>query len=265
MSEDKKHSYIKFYGRDWLGDAMLRMCTPEERGVWIDLLCVMAGAEPYGHLAVNNRAMTDAEVGRVIGLDESTYKGILYRLIEKGIPSKTESGMVFSRRMVKEHKKFITGRTSGLKGGGNPALKINKESKDHIPEAISHIPEAKGGLKVPYIGKSKREQVYDNDFLVFWETYPKKVGKPEAFKQWKIAVRPELADILQAVETQKKSRQWNDDGGKFIPDPERWIKKGRWDDKPTETTTVKSTPITDKNYCHIHKVWNCDECEGLPI
>lgn len=148
MSEDKKHSYMKFYGRDWLGDPMLRMCQPEERGVWIDLLCVMAGAEPYGHLAVNNRVMTDAEVSRVIGMDENTYKGILYRLLEKGIPSKAENGMIYSRRMVKEHKKFISGRISGLKGGGNPALK-----KEDNPETISHIPYTKGGLKVPYIGQ----------------------------------------------------------------------------------------------------------------
>jgi hypothetical protein len=152
MPEDKKHSYIKFYGRDWLGDTMLRMCAPDERGVWIDLLCIMAGAEPYGHIAVNNRIMTDAEVSRVIGMDENTYKGILYRLLEKGIPSKAENGMIYSRRMVREHKKFITGRVSGLKGGGNPALK-KEESIIQIPDTISHISEAKGGLKVPYIGQ----------------------------------------------------------------------------------------------------------------
>jgi hypothetical protein len=108
----------------------------------------MAGAEPYGHIAVNNRIMTDAEVSRVIGMDENTYKGILYRLLEKGIPSKAENGMIYSRRMVREHKKFITGRVSGLKGGGNPALK-KEEAIIQKPE-----PEAKGGLKVPYIGQA---------------------------------------------------------------------------------------------------------------
>lgn len=149
MNQEKKHSYIKFYGRDWLGDAMLRMCTPDERGVWIDMLCVMAGAEPYGHLAVNNRIMTDAEVSRVIGLDEVTYKGILYRLIEKGIPSKSESGMIYSRRMVREHKLFVSGSKAGKKGGGNPALK-KKDKK--IPEAISHNPNTKETIKDTFIG-----------------------------------------------------------------------------------------------------------------
>lgn len=152
MTDKKQHPYVKFYGRDWLGDSSLRMCDPAERGVWIDLLCVMMAGDPYGHLAINKRPMTDSEVSRIIGLDEKTYKGILYRLIEKGIPSKTEEGMIFSRRLVREHQRFVTGSVSGKKGGGNPALRHHEEKKENT-DIRSHIPEAKGGLKVSFIGQ----------------------------------------------------------------------------------------------------------------
>ena len=146
MKVDKRHQYIKFYGRDWLGDTMLRMCTPAERGIWIDLLCVMMGGDPYGHLAINGRAMTEEEAAQVIGVAIDTFRGILAGLEEKGITSRNRSGLLFSRRLVREHDKFMVGSKSGKKGGGNPALK--REDTD----TRSHIPEAKGGLKVPYKG-----------------------------------------------------------------------------------------------------------------
>jgi hypothetical protein len=189
MSEDKKHSYIKFYCRDWLGDAMLRMCTPDERGVWIDMLCVMAGAEPYGHLAVNGRAMSDVEVSRVIGLDETTYKGILYRLLEKGIPSQAENGMIYSRRMIREHNLFLSGSKYGKKGGGNPALR-KKHKKN--PDTISHNPNTKATIKDTFIGllnEGFASKDLDSDAFIAalesWNTHRielKKPLKPQSFK-----------------------------------------------------------------------------------
>jgi hypothetical protein len=193
-------------------------------------------------------------------MDESTYKGILYRLLEKGIPSKTPEGMIYSRRMVREHRKFMTGRVSGLKGGGNPALK-KEESIIQIPDTISHIPEAKGGLKVPYIGKRVKETVYPDDFIVFWDSYPRKAGKQEAFKSWiKSGNKPAIADILQAIESQKKSDQWRKDNGQFIPHPATWINQGRWDDKPVEIKTRSTSEFSDHpNFCKICNLMNCDE------
>ena len=72
-------------------------------------------------------------------------------------------------------------------------------------------------------------------FEVFWSEYPKKVGKQAAIKAWRNAkCKPEIAEILQAIELQKKTDQWRKDGGQFIPNPATWINQGRWDDKPTE-------------------------------
>jgi hypothetical protein len=173
MTSDKSHPYIKFYGRDWLGDTMLRMCTSEERGVWIDIMCVMMSGEPYGHLSINNKAMTDAEVSRIIGIDEQTFKGILYRLEERGIPSRTESGILFSRRLVREHHKFIACSEAGKRGGGNPRIKKNTKAR-------SHIPEAKGSLKVSFkptfkgvveSGNMPKCLDSEHDFGIAWDSW----------------------------------------------------------------------------------------------
>lgn len=159
MSASMPH--VKWYGRDWLGDPLLRMVGPAERGVWIDLLSAMMLAEPFGHLAVKGRPMTDLEASRLIGVDETTYKGILYRLEEAGIPSRTEEGVLYSRRLVRDYKRFMCGKISGKKGGGNPALSSPTPPSDpeETQNTRSQKPEAREGIKVTYIGPDIDEGV----------------------------------------------------------------------------------------------------------
>lgn len=70
-------------------------------------------------------------------------------------------------------------------------------------------------------------------FKMFVRAYPKKVKEKEAWREFQ-KLNPsssQLATILQAIETQKKSIQWNDQGGKFIPDPHNWLAREGWKDE----------------------------------
>lgn len=67
------------------------------------------------------------------------------------------------------------------------------------------------------------------EFAIFWEAYPKKVGKLDAEKAWKTK-KPPLETCLQAIQSQKQSQQWTRDEGQFIPHPATWIRQGRWED-----------------------------------
>lgn len=72
-------------------------------------------------------------------------------------------------------------------------------------------------------------------FSVFWEAYPKKVGKGAAEKSWK-KLNPDLAVVLASLEEQKQSSQWTRDGGQFIPHPATWLNQKRWEDEIVEIT-----------------------------
>lgn len=37
--------------------------------------------------------------------------------------------------------------------------------------------------------------------------------------------------ILPAIKKQKKSRQWQEEGGRYIPNPARWLSEARWNDR----------------------------------
>lgn len=79
------------------------------------------------------------------------------------------------------------------------------------------------------------------DFLAFWQTYPKRVGKDAASKAW--AKRrndmPEIKVLLSTLERQKQSDQWRKDGGQFIPNPATWINQGRWADGEDSATDTR--------------------------
>ena len=68
------------------------------------------------------------------------------------------------------------------------------------------------------------------DFETFWLNYPKKVGKDAARKAFS-RVKVPVETLLTAIEQQKCSRQWQEDGGQYIPNPATWLNQGRWQDE----------------------------------
>jgi hypothetical protein len=67
-------------------------------------------------------------------------------------------------------------------------------------------------------------------FELFWQSYPKKIGKLAAQKAFKKLKNIPIENILKAIENQKQSEQWKKENGQFIPNPATWINQGRWED-----------------------------------
>ena len=68
-----------------------------------------------------------------------------------------------------------------------------------------------------------------SEFHQFWEAYPLKEAKKEAFKAWqKARDRPALPVILSAIERAKAGRKWREG---YITRPATWINRGSWDDE----------------------------------
>jgi hypothetical protein len=78
-----------------------------------------------------------------------------------------------------------------------------------------------------------------DDFNQFWSVYPKKVGKLAAERAWKTAKKnrklPSIETVIEAVERQKASENWQKKNGQYIPGPQRWINEGRWMDEQTKS------------------------------
>jgi len=81
--------------------------------------------------------------------------------------------------------------------------------------------------------KNVKNNTYTSEFLLFYNSYPKKKAKDDAYKAWKQqnGNRPSIDILLSAIEKQKYSDDWLKENGRFIPYPGTWLRSGRWDDE----------------------------------
>ena len=83
--------------------------------------------------------------------------------------------------------------------------------------------------------KKKNVKALKAAFEVFWEQYPRKVGKTACEKKFIETVQLEqVPQIMDALTQQKKTAQWLKDGGQYIPHPHTWLNQGRYLDETQE-------------------------------
>jgi len=119
--------WFKFYPSDWRNDPALKMCSMAARGLWIELICLMHQATPYGHLLVNGQAPTDAQIAVLVGAPSDQIAALLGELESAGIFSRTRNGIIYSRKLTRMSKKAATARNNGRKGG-NPSLSNERQN-----------------------------------------------------------------------------------------------------------------------------------------
>lgn len=108
---------FQFYPGDWRRDVALQSCGLEARGLWWELLCLMHDGEPYGHLAIRGRAISDDRAAAMIGVSLPQFRRLLAELEEAGVSSRAEDGSLYSRRMVRDAQKRSTLAANGAAGG----------------------------------------------------------------------------------------------------------------------------------------------------
>lgn len=140
-----KNPAFQFYPADWLRDPALRSVSSGARGLWMDILCLMWECVPRGHLQTpSGKPYTAEMVCRATGnISKDEVDGWLGELEYSGVLSHTASGVIYSRRMVRDEHKRALCREAG-KRGGNPQLKSGDQT--HTVKGDSKG-SPKGGLK----------------------------------------------------------------------------------------------------------------------
>lgn len=134
--------WFKFYSTDWRADPALRMCSMAARGLWIEMICLMHEADPYGHLLVNGQTVTDAQLAVLVGAPPEQIAALLGELETAGVFSRTRAGVIYSRKLSRMMKKVATARNNGRRGG-NPTLRkqTEKTALDNPPDKGGDMPQ----------------------------------------------------------------------------------------------------------------------------
>lgn len=143
------------------------------------------------------------------------------------------------------NKKSDSGASGGKANSKQTASKpeANRKQTESKPEANSKQTSSK---TEPEEGSRKKEEgrkevgsrntppksPRGEDFEVFWQAYPKKVGKQAAKKAFEKVTVP-VESLVSAIKRQECSPQWSKDDGQYIPNPATWLNQGRWEDEMT--------------------------------
>lgn len=123
MTEDVRMRWARFFWADWREDRKLRACSLAAKGLWIEMLALMGGDDEYGHLhSPEGGPMTADELALFVFAKTEDVQAALDELERRGVFSRTEQGVIYSRRMVRDGDQFAKFSEAG-KRGGKPAHK----------------------------------------------------------------------------------------------------------------------------------------------
>jgi hypothetical protein len=158
--------WMKFYPRDWRGDQALRVVSLAARGLWMEALCIMHEAKPYGHLLIGAQPIEDAALARIVGSSVEEVQALLVELRAAGVFRQTRQGVIFSKRMTDDHKRSVAGKKAKELALAEAAEKAGKKpppSSPPISPPSTQKAEARGRLETPSSVSNPTEA--KNDFL----------------------------------------------------------------------------------------------------
>lgn len=101
---------------------------------------------------------------------------------------------------------------------------------------------------------TEKQKVNTDDFETFWKAYPKKKAKGTAERAFEKAIKKtDLQTILTAIDVQKKSAQWKEKDGQFIPYPATWLNAECWNDEVESKETDNAQAELDKAWSRLNR------------
>jgi len=98
-------------------------------------------------------------------------------------------------------------------------------------------------------------------FDLFWNAYDKKIGKPNAIKQW-LKIKPS-DDLVQTIVSKALADAAAKPDAKFRKDPERWLKGKHWEDEVIVAMPLERTELPLGSDQQIETAYRL-ECGGDP-
>lgn len=128
-------------------------------------------------------------------------------------------------------------RYRALRRNASPSEEPQPKAESKKTASISEqIPE---GAAKPALHES-------SSFNLFWQAYPKPIGKVEARRAW-TELQPDVKlfdAMITALAWQKKLPDWQKQNGRYIPSPAKWLQDRRWEIEPPASTLKPTNDLS---------------------
>jgi hypothetical protein len=203
------------------------MCSAAARGVWIEMICLMHEATPYGHLLIHGQSPNEAQLAALTGIPSAELPDMIAELERMGVFSRSKEGVIYSRKLVRMASTSAKARKNGKLGGSpslrkqseiQPSLNLQDKGRDNTqkPEARSQIREVDKSTSCP--------------FAAFWLAWPNKVSKSAAEAAWSKLTDADRQEALRQIGPWFAS--WRDQNPTASPiHAATYLNKRRWRDE----------------------------------
>jgi hypothetical protein len=122
---------ILFYVQDWLCEPTLKVVSMGAKGLWIDVLCLMARSPVKGYLLTPAGEPADIDwIGKQIGRPVPEIAPLWDELLRAQTPRVDSKNRIFSKRMV-DDKTLTEKRSEAGRLGGRPKSKRKANGKQN--------------------------------------------------------------------------------------------------------------------------------------
>ncbi len=206
----------------------------EQRGHILTAVLAERLGEPMPELDPMEKAVFSLISAQVKRAEELSEKR------KKSVSARWNSDKGENTKIIQNDTKGKSNDTSDIQNHTNVIQNDTKEKNGDTKSYTNTITNTNTNTKnTPLSPKGKVD-----GFSEFWQAYPRKTAKQAALKAWnKLKPDADLQQtILSALEQQKRSVQWQKDGGQFIPYPATWLNGRRWEDMQIQV--VQAPPPT---------------------
>ena len=232
MAENKKSFIIYTSWKRWLDGLNL-----EQKGKWLDWMLSYTNDE-------NPQFPSDQAVMIACMMAQDTLKRDLkkYEAKVERIKSARNQNPNNNKELLENNNQTEISMKSVRNqydiSGVNDNVNVNVNVNDNVLSKDNELNNR--DINISCAKEEKNESIFES----FWKAYPRKIGK-EKCKNWFKSHKPKeelVQQMIEAVEQQKKSKQWSDP--QYIPHPYTWLNQGRWEDEltPTKDSTFQSAP-----------------------
>ncbi len=244
-----KQKWFPFWVDKWIFGSMRIEFEPEERAIWIDLLCL--ASKDNGYIRANEETpYLIRQLAGILVIDEEKMERAINKFIKKKKLTKTKSGTLLVTKWDKyqlSESYLRVKRYRAKKSKDDKPLQRNDK-----PLPYNNIKNIKNIHNNNIKEKVKTSSLFEKDFDEFWELYPRKTQKQAAKETFMIRCRQGLSSkIIEALKGYLRFLKYQRTQNNFDQAPmypKTFLNKNRWEEflnfKHTEAgqRTSEQTP-----------------------
>ena len=221
-----RRSWVKLWVNEWLDGTTRYEMSDAQRAFWIDLLAmagrsrylgvICAGKSPDGKYIVYPINKFQSLMSEPINVEETLQ--MFVRTGKISVETTNESPIKLLKLELLNWDKFQS--EYQRQKPYRSSSRLQKSDSDSYNQ----------GNKTDTDTDTEVEG--EKPFSVFWDLFPRKVGKEQAKTLWRKMKDEEKDAAVDGLRLWRQTEQWQRDDGKYIPYASTFLKQKRWADEP---------------------------------